>query len=316
MGQTWTWACVLAGGGTDVSLRLWRQADCTPLWRQDGLSLGPGRALHRHLAGLGLRPRPGGARRAGGQHPAGPQQRSRLPGAPVTGEPVEHRADGDRLHGPVERRRPRRRADRLRRPGARWRRPGPWADWLTGTTGTSASFHGQATATPTPFAAAHGTSWAASKTGLPTTGKTPSPPCWLEPAPVLITSGQGGLSRCACSPATWSSSRSTWTTPATWRLTSRLTDPLPANLTVTAGPWISPDLPPPTLSAAPSPGTAPWPPARPASPSALRPRCWTSNRARQIVNIAGIDDGQSVLHRRATIRRCVRLYLPLVVKQA
>jgi hypothetical protein len=44
----------LARTETNVSVGLWRKADCAPLWRQDGLAFAPGQAFTHRLDGLGL----------------------------------------------------------------------------------------------------------------------------------------------------------------------------------------------------------------------------------------------------------------------
>jgi uncharacterized repeat protein (TIGR01451 family) len=47
---------LVAGQRNNLGLRLWRRDGCAPLWRTDGLDLGPGEAYQVNLPGLGLGP--------------------------------------------------------------------------------------------------------------------------------------------------------------------------------------------------------------------------------------------------------------------
>jgi uncharacterized repeat protein (TIGR01451 family) len=126
-----------------IGLRLWRQADCSPLWRTDGLDLDPGETYQQTLSGLGLDPvqvvlgvvEGGGlVAQSGGVDCAAPSSQVETldsvqttatftvrwgttdPGDVLASYDIQVR-DGDTT--------------------------APWADWLTNTTATSKLFAGQ-----------------------------------------------------------------------------------------------------------------------------------------------------------------------------
>ena len=304
---------VLARGGTDVSLRLWRQVDCALLWRKDGVSLAPGDAYTAHLAGIGLEADEVVLGVLEGSTPLAlsgdltcPAPSSQVDalstvqtatdftvqwsaadsGGVLTGYDVQVR-DGD--------------AEAL------------WADWLTDTSGTSAVFHGQ-----------DGHTYSFRSRARDLWGRVESWPAggWedtfttvlLEPSPVLITSDKTASPRCVY-PGDEVEFHIHLDNTGNLMATLLMADPLPANVAVTAGPWISPTLPPPALISS----TVTWNGTLAAGQVGVtigfRARILEVEPGEAIVNVAWIDDGQSVLHRQVTIRRCVRLYLPLVVKQ-
>jgi len=309
---------VLAGGGTGVDLRLWRRADpadCTPLWRQDGLSLAPGEAYAAHLAGIGLEADQivlgvleGSSLLALSGDLTCPAARSQVgalstvqtatdftvqwntadPGGVLTGYDIQVR-DGD--------------TEAL------------WVDWLTATTSTSAVFHGQDGHTYSFRSRArdvwgHVESWPAG--GWEDTFTT----VLLEPAPVLITSAKTASPVCV-SPGDQVEFQIHLDNTGNLTATVQMTDPLPANIAVTAGPWISPTLPPPTLIS----GTVTWNGALAAGQTGITigytAQVLDVQPGESITNTAWIDDAADpILQRRAVLVQCPRIYLPLVLKLA
>ena len=307
---------VLAGGGTDVGLRLWRhadQADCTPLWRQDGLSIAPGEAYEAHLAGIGLGADQVilGVLEAGSllalsgdlTCPAATSQVDTLstvqtaanfavqwnvtdPGGVLTGYDIQVR-DGD--------------TEAL------------WADWLTGTTSMSAVFHGQDGHTYSFRSRARDLwgrveSWPAGGWGDTFTTVL------LEPAPVLITSGKTASPVCV-SPGDEVEFQIRLNNTGNLTAAVQMTDAVPANIAVTDGPWISPTLPPPTLIS----GTVAWNGALPAGQTGITigftAQVLDAQPGEAITNTAMIGDAaHPILERRAVLVQCLRLYLPLVLK--
>jgi uncharacterized repeat protein (TIGR01451 family) len=137
----------------------------------------------------------------------------------------------------------------------------------------------------------------------------------LEPAPVLITSDKTASPLCVY-PGDEVEFEIHLDNTGDLAATVQMTDPVPAKVAVTAGPWISPTLPPPTLIS----GTVAWNGALAAGQTwvtiGFRTQVLAVEPGEEIVNVAWINDGvHPVLQRQATLWRCIRLYLPLVVKQ-
>ena len=304
---------VLAGGGTGISLRLWRQAGCGLLWRQDQLSLDPGEAYTAHLTGIGL---------GTDQVVLGVLQGSRLlalsgdltcpavtsqvdalstvqtatgftvqwsaadPGGVLTGYDIQVR-DGDT--------------------------EAPWTDWLAGTTGTSADFAGQDGHTYT-FRSRARDLWGRTESWPGDRWQDTFTTVLLEPAPVLITSAKVAWPVCV-DPGDEVEFEIHLNNTGNLAAGVQVTDPLPANVTVTAGPWISPTLPPPALIS----GTVVWAGSLVAGQTGVTigftAQISDVDPEKKIINIAWIDDAiHPTLQRRAILKRCASFYLPLIVR--
>ncbi|MBN1138459.1 MAG: DUF5107 domain-containing protein [Anaerolineae bacterium] len=304
---------VLARGGTDISLRLWRQADCTPLWHQDGLSLAPGEAYTAHLAGIGLAVEEvvlgvleGSSLLALSGDLTCPAVTSQVdalgtvqttpdftvqwsagdPGGVLTSYDIQAR-DGDA--------------------------EAPWIDWLTATTSTPAIFHGQEGHTYS-FRSRARDLWGQVER-WPTGGwEDTFTTVLLEPAPVLITSDKIAWPVCV-SPGDQVEFQIHLDNTGNLSTTVQMTDPLPVNLAVTAGPWISPTLPPPALISS----TVTWSGTLTAGQTGVTigftAQVLDIQPGGAITNTAWIDyAAHPSLQRRAVLRQCLRLYLPLILK--
>jgi uncharacterized repeat protein (TIGR01451 family) len=231
---------VLARAANGLSVRLWRQTDCALLWHEDGLDFSPGEVYSRQVAGLGLGPDQvvldvfDGTKTliATGDltcqlpesqvDPLDTVQTSAHflvtwsatdPSGVLAGFDIAVR-DGD--------------AD------------APWTDWLTGTTETSATFSGQDGHTYTFRSRAwdlfgNVEDWPLD--GWQDTFTT----VLLEPAPVLITSEKVAQPLHVSAGEVMAFQVHVDNT-GNLRAGVQITDPLPAYLTLTAGPYSS--LPP------------------------------------------------------------------------
>ena len=304
---------VLSGGGTYVSLRLWRQDDCTLLWRQDGLSLDPGEAYAAHLTGIGL---------GADQVVLGVIEGSDLLAlsgdltCPMAASQVDalstvQAATGFTVHwSPADPNGVLTGYDLQVRDGDA---KAPWTGWLTATTGTSADFHGHDGHTYT-FRSRARDLWGRVESWPGGDWQDTFTTILLQPAPVLITSGKTAWPVCAY-PGDEVQFEIHLNNTGSLTASVQVTDPLPANVTVTAGPWISPTLPPPALIS----GTVAWNGALTAGQTGVTigftAQVLEIAPGETISNIAWIDDGiHLALQRRAAIKRCMRLYLPLIAK--
>ena len=304
---------VLAGQGNDVELRLWRAADCTLLWRADGLVLAPGEAYTHQVAGLGL---------PADQLVLGVLEGSRLlalSGELVCPQPASEVSTLDTVQPAVDF-------------AVAWEAddPGgvltgydvqvrdgdlyaPWTVWLTGTAETTALFHGQPDHTyafrsrardllgrvePWPVG-----DWADTFTTV-----------LLEPAPVLITSSKRVAPQCVA-PGQEVEYRIQLNNTGSLAASARVTDSLPADLELVAGPWITPTLPPPVVVS----GTLTWQGSLAAGQSGVvigwTVRVASIQPSDEIANVVWLDDGvHSSLWRKVDVIGCQWVYLPVVAK--
>jgi uncharacterized repeat protein (TIGR01451 family) len=304
---------VLAGGGDDAGLRLWRKADCAPLWRQDGLNLAPGQPYTHHLTGINLGEDQvvlgvldGSTLLALSSDLVCPSPISQVnalstvqtaadftvgwsstdPGGVLTGYDVQVR-DGDAQ--------------------------APWANWLTGTTVASALFHGQAGHTYTfrsrvrdLFGRVEG--WPAGD------WQDTFTTVLLQPAPVLITSAKVAQPLCVF-PDDVVEFQIHLGNTGNLAASTQVTDPLPPNLSLTFGPWSSSGLPAPTFAD----GTISWGGTLAAGQTdaiiGFEAQVLDVQPGEAIVNTAAIDDGvHAALHRQVTLKGCHRVYLPLTLR--
>ena len=302
-----------AGQRDDVGLRLWRKADCTPLWQVDGLDLGPDQAYSHHLAGVGLGPDQvvlgvlqGTTLLALSGESACPQPVSHVnplatiqttasfpvswsaddPAGVLTGHHVQVR-DGDA--------------------------EAPWSDWLYCTAASAASFAGQA-----------GHTYTFRSRACDLFGRTQAWPVarWqdafttvlLQPAPVLITSDKE-VHPLQARPGDTVQFQIHLRNTGNLTASVDLNDPLPAGLSLTAGPWISPGLPAPSLAG----NTLLWSGSLASGQTgaviAFEAEVVDLAPGETLTNVVWIDDGSSPLLRRwATVHSGGYVYLPSVVK--
>jgi uncharacterized repeat protein (TIGR01451 family) len=305
---------LLASGGNDIDLRLWRQADCTPLWRQDGLDLAPGEPYTAYLPGLGQSPDQVVLGVMEGSEllflssdltcPAPLSQVSPLStwqettGIAVSWSAADH---GGILTG----------YDIQVRDGDA---QASWTGWLTGTANTSAVYyHGQPDHTYTFRSRARDLfgrveEWPANDWQDTFTTVLD------QPAPVLITSAKVAQPLCVF-PGDVVEFQIHLDNTGNLAAGIQLTDQLPANLYVTTEPWISHDLPDPILVG----NTLTWSGTLTVGQTVVAIGFETQvldvEPGEEIVNTAQIDVGANpTLHRQVTLKGCQRFYVPLVLK--
>jgi len=303
---------LVAGQRNNVGLRLWRKADCTPLWRQDGLDLSPGEAYTHHLSELGLGP---------DQVVLGVLEGSTLlvlsgdlvcprpvswvnvldtvqttttftvswsagdPGGVLVGHDVQVR-DGD--------------AGAL------------WSDWLTCTTTTSAPFHGQDGHTYTFRSRARDAfgnleDWPAGK------WQDTFTTVLLQPAPVLITSDKTAQPL-SVHPGDVMEFQIHLNNTGNLAASVQITDPLPDYLELTAGPYSS--HPPDPVFAD---GTIAWTGSLAAGQTDVAigfdAELLYMPPGGVVTNAVWIDDGvPPILRRQVAVSGRWPVYLPVVLK--
>jgi uncharacterized repeat protein (TIGR01451 family) len=309
---------VLAAQGQDVSLRLWRKSDCTLLWQQGSLVLSAGQAYTHALPGLGLSPGEvllavfdGDTLLAATGTCAGAPPESQVDPLssvqtsttfPVTWTGIDTGGglasydiqvrDGD----PAE-----------LRAGA------PWTDWLTGTTDTSALFSGE-----------DGHTYTFRSRARDLLGNVEAWPsgAWqdtfttvlLEPAPVLITSDKA-VNPARRGPGDVVTFTIHVVNSGNLVASVQVTDPLPAGLSLTAGPSVDPPgSPQPAVIS----DTVVWSGTLASSPPGVtisfEAKVLSLPSTGPIINVAWIDDGvHPPLSRQATVNRHWRIYLPIAV---
>lgn len=303
---------VLAGQGHDVGLRLWRKTDCTPLWRQDGLELSPGEAYAQRLAGLGPEADQAVLGVLGGSSllflsddldcPAPVSHVDALdtvqtaptfavswtgddPGGVLVGHDVQVR-DGDT--------------------GA------PWTDWLTCTPDTSALYGGQDGHTYTYRSRAcdlfgRGQAWPAG--AWQDTFTT----VLLQPAPVLITSDKGAQPL-RVEPGDRVTFEIQLHNTGNLAASVEISDPLAADLVITAGPWSNHPHAPVVIS-----DTIHWSGTLAAGQTGIvvgfEAEVLDAGPGDVIRNVVWIDDGvHPLLRREVALHGQACVYLPLIVR--
>jgi uncharacterized repeat protein (TIGR01451 family) len=224
----------VAGQRDGLGLRLWRRADCAPLWWVDGLDLAPGQAYTRNLAGLGLGPEQvvlgvleGNALLVlSGELDCSPpsSQVDALHSVQTTREFSVHwsSADPDRVLASY---------DVQVRDGDSG---APWVDWMIGMTATSALYQGQDGQTYTFRSRArdlfgHVEPWPAG------TWQDTFTTVLLQSAPVLVTSDKVAQPL-HVHPGDVMGFQIHLRNTGNLTASVQITDPLPANLMLAAGP--------------------------------------------------------------------------------
>jgi uncharacterized repeat protein (TIGR01451 family) len=302
----------VAGQRSNIGLRLWRKSDCTPLWRIDGMELSAGETFVHQLLDLGLGPEgvvlgvlEGSTVLAltGSLDCPVPSSQvdvletvQTVPEFPVSWIGMD---SGNVLTG----------YDLQVRDGDA---EASWINWLTDTTATSAIFSGQDSHTYTFRSRArdvsgHLEAWPAN--GWQDAFTT----VLLEPAPVLVTSDKVAQPLYV-RPGDVMEFQIHLDNTGNLEASVRITDPLPACLELTAGPYInSPHSPAPAFED----GAITWNGMLAAGEGdvaiGFEARVLDLLPTGIVTNAVWIDDGVHPILRREVSTRC-RFYLPAILK--
>lgn len=302
----------VAGQRSNVGLRLWRKSDCTPLWRMDGLDLSPGEALVHEVLDLGLGPEgvvlgvlegstvlaltgsldcPVPSSQVDELSTVQTQPEFTVSWTSMDSANVLAGYDVQVRDGDAE---------------------APWTNWLIDTTVTSAVFSGQEGHTYTFRCRArdifgHLEAWPAS--GWQDAFTT----VLLEPAPVLVTSDKAAQPL-DVRPGDLMEFQIHLRNSGNLEATVWITDPLPAYLELTSGPYInSPHSPAPVFED----GAVTWNGMLAAGESDVAigfdARVLELAPTGILTNAVWIDDGVHAVLRREVSTMC-RRYLPAILK--